>query len=206
MPAGYKSIINPGDTFNFWVVIRDAPSRPMKRGSQRYVVCRCRCGLEGERELRSIRTGTSKSCGRCGTRNPRRTHGASHTGEYSSWTAMKQRVTNPKNPRFHRYGGRGIKVCERWSRFENFLADMGNKPSPAHTIERINGNKDYSPDNCRWATRAEQAQNTSQNRFLTSNGRTLCLAEWARVKGLTFDTLRGRIRRGWSVERSLATP
>lgn len=92
------------------------------------------------------------------------THGLTHSREYRVWWDMKQRCTNPNNSRFYKYGGRGISVCERWSRFENFYADMGPRPSPKHSIDRIDNDGNYEPGNCHWATRSEQQHNKGEYR------------------------------------------
>jgi hypothetical protein len=99
------------------------------------------------------------------------THGESlnPTPEYDAWHAMKQRCLNPRNKNFARYGGRGISMCDRWMKYENFLEDMGRKPSPAHSIDRINNNGNYEPQNCRWATRSEQQQNKRVGILLKTN-------------------------------------
>lgn len=179
--------------------------------------------------------------------------------EYTCWGRMRQRCENPKNKSFRDYGGRGISVCARWQSFENFIADMGKRPSKNHSIERINNDGNYEPSNCRWATRAEQAINKRNNRYLTHNGetrlicewaeitgiprktiitridqqnwniadaltipntgrtrttnnlltlngKTRCLTEWSEITGLSMQVIRIRIKRGWSVEKSLTTP
>lgn len=117
------------------------------------------------------------------------------SGAYSSWDHMIQRCTNPANEHYRRYGGRGIKVCSRWSKFENFLADMGERPEGL-TIERIKNNKGYSPKNCRWATRRQQSNNTGRNRYVTDSGLTLTVAEWCRVLNVKYSTLHQRYERG----------
>lgn len=133
-------------------------------------------------------------------------HGWHGTPTYAIWGAMIQRCGNPKAQEYHRYGGRGIKVCERWLRFEHFLADMGLRPDGL-TIDRKNNDRDYCPENCRWATRREQQQNTIQNRNFTFNGETLCISEWARRMGFTKKILRDRlIKLGWGVQKALTTP
>lgn len=126
------------------------------------------------------------------------------TKEYSTWGSMKARCSNPKNPRFKRYGGRGIKVCDRWNSFENFFSDMGARPE-GMTLERINNDGNYEPTNYRWATRKEQLQNTSRIRHLTYNGQTLSLADWARKIGINANTLTMRLNAyGWTVEKALS--
>jgi hypothetical protein len=120
---------------------------------------------------------------------------------------MLTRCNNPKARFYHRYGGRGIGACERWSIFENFIADMGCRPSAKHSLERDRLDEDYSPSNCRWATMREQQRNRSTNHRLTAFGRTLTMVEWAEDAGIKWCTLNARITRyGWSVERAITTP
>lgn len=118
---------------------------------------------------------------------------------------MKQRCENAMGPRFRDYGGRGIVVCEQWrASFAAFLVDMGRRPSPDHSLDRIDNNGNYEPGNCRWATRVEQARNRSNARLLTLDGTTLNLAVWAEMQGIQEATIRARItRRGWSVSDAL---
>lgn len=116
--------------------------------------------------------------------------------EHKSWRGMIDRCNNPQHKNYHRYGGRGIKVCERWLTFKNFLEDMGERPE-GMTLDRINNDGDYEPSNCRWATPKEQAQNTSTNVNITINGETHCLTEWSRISGINCKTLRRRLQNGW---------
>jgi hypothetical protein len=118
---------------------------------------------------------------------------------------MLQRCQNPKHSAFADYGGRGIKVCERWQKVENFIADMG-EPPPGMTLDRRENDGDYCPENCRWATRSEQRRNTRSNRILTFEGRSLCVVEWAEILGIKANTIHTRLRLGWSVEKTLSTP
>lgn len=136
-------------------------------------------------------------------RNGHPTHGDSKTPLYHRWTAMRRRCTDRNQPYFQNYGGRGIKVCKRWNRYENFKADMGATFKPELTLERRNNNKGYYPKNCYWATRAVQARNSRQNVWLSLNGVTLCMTDWARRLGITRLTIFKRLARGWSVERAL---
>lgn len=126
------------------------------------------------------------------------------TRTYMTWAGMLARCTNPKEKSYARYGGRGIRVCVRWRKFENFLADMGAKPAGL-TIERKDNSKGYSPTNCRWATVAEQNRNRRNVRRLTYEGHTQSMAEWAREFNLNPDTLASRLKAGWSVSAALVT-
>lgn len=131
-------------------------------------------------------------------------HGLSKTPEWNVWVDMRKRCTKWKHPHFARYGGRGIKVCDRWSDFSLFLKDVGPKPSPKHTLDRINNDKGYNPTNVRWSTRQEQARNRRTSRFLTTRGKTQTLAAWAEETGMKTERIRMRIDRyGWSVDEAL---
>lgn len=140
-----------------------------------------------------------------------RTHGMTDTETYTTWTAMKRRCQNPNATQFRHYGGRGICVCERWQRFENFLADMGPRPTSKHTIERINNDGNYEPENCRWATIDEQAKNrrspiTSPRTVVTYYGEKRNLFELCSTTGIPYSVAFQRIKRGWSSERAVITP
>ena len=117
---------------------------------------------------------------------------------------MKARCTNANNKSFKNYGGRGITVCERWRKFENFIADMGRRPSSAHTIERKNNDQGYRPDNCVWVPRSEQSGNRRNSRRITARGETLTVAEWSRRTGLNYTTIQRRLDVGWDPERALS--
>lgn len=134
-------------------------------------------------------------------------HGHSANGgsrEYRSWTGMLARCRNPKDPMFPYYGGKGIKVCHRWLRFDHFLADMGPRPL-CTTLERIDNTAGYSPENCRWATQTEQNLNRTITRWFTFGGVTLCLTDWARQLGISKPAMAKRIAR-WPLERALTAP
>ena len=128
--------------------------------------------------------------------------------EYRIWTNMRRRCLNPADSGWPKYGGRGIKVCARWMVFAAFFADMGARPDPKLTLERIDNNGNYEPGNCKWATRAEQAANKRPPRLklLTLDGVTLSKAAWAKRLGIKPATIYQRLRYGWSVERTLTTP
>jgi hypothetical protein len=125
---------------------------------------------------------------------------------YQVWAALKYRCLNPNSSKWKNYGGRGITVCKRWiDSFENFLEDMGERPEGS-SLERINVDGNYEPGNCRWATQKEQQNNKRNNKKLTYKGKTQTIAEWSRELQISKVTLRERILRGWSVERTLSTP
>jgi hypothetical protein len=186
----------------------DHPTKPgqIKRWKWR---CRCDCGKEVSVDASNLKHCTF-SCGchrreSCG--NLFRTHGDSGTPEYRIWCGMHKRCYNPNWKQYADYGGRGIKVCDRWRKsYANFLADIGRRPSPNHSLDRIDHDGDYSPENCRWATAVEQARNRRMARMLTYGGETMCLSAWAERYSLRAQTLGRRLRAGWDAERALTTP
>lgn len=172
--------------------------------------CLCDCGATTEARTGDLKHGNTSSCGclrRELTGNIRRTHGLSKTSLHNTWELMRSRCSNPNNKCWQDYGGRGIKVCERWENsFENFLADMGEKPFEGAQLDRIENDGDYSPDNCRWSTRKENGRNKRNTLFLTLNGLTLPLPVWAEKNNVSAKVLRSRKRRGWSDEDILTKP
>lgn len=132
-------------------------------------------------------------------------HGMWGTPEYRSWNAMKNRCLQVNHKHYKYYGGRGITVCQKWvESFSVFYEDMGLKPSPSYSIERINRKGDYTPSNCRWATRSEQANNTNRNRFIEINGKTRTFTQWVRHYNRSLGKVRGRYYSlGWTIERAL---
>lgn len=132
------------------------------------------------------------------------------SAEYMAWENMKSRCYNKKFPQFNDYGGRGIEVCEQWrgpKSFQNFLKDVGPRPSAQHSLDRFpNPDGNYEPGNVRWATRKEQNRNTSKNVFLTVDGVSRTISEWCELKGLMHNTVRGRLARGWTEETAVNTP
>ncbi len=170
----------------------------------------CLCGDTTIANGSDVRRGKVRSCG-CLLRevaksgNSRRTHGASGTPEMNSFASMHQRCYDDTRLEYHNYGGRGIKVCKRWHNFDNFKADMGRRPA-GMTLDRIDVNGDYEPNNCRWATKSVQSNNRRTNVMLTAHGITKSLTEWARECGVTPQTIKYRISRGLSVEDAVTMP
>lgn len=178
--------------------------------------CVCDCGNETVANAGNLRKLHTQSCGCLQRENGSKVgnlpkaikHGMCGTPEYSAWLNMIQRCTNPKATRYERYGGRGIKVCDRWrSSFDAFYADVGARPSPKHSIDRYPKNDgDYEPTNVRWATDAEQQRNRELNRFIEVDGQSMCLADAAHLRGIKPNTLHHRLGRGLSVEEALRQP
>lgn len=168
--------------------------------------CRCDCGTDRVVDAGSLRRGLIRSCGcfrREETAKNWTTHGYARTATYRVWAHLKARCSNPHDNSFRNYGGRGIRVCERWTIFENFLADMGEKP-PGMTLERIDNDGGYSARNCRWASRKEQCNNTRQNLQITHNGVTRNLKQWTEETGVPYHKAYERIYKlGWDIERAL---
>lgn len=125
------------------------------------------------------------------------------TPEYQCWLDIKKRCFNKRNNRYHRYGGRGIKICDRWIKFENFLEDMGERPSNDHSIDRIDNDGDYFAENCKWSTNKEQMRNYSKNLNIEIDGVTRCLVEWSEHYGFDYNTVGQRIRNGWTEEEAI---
>ena len=183
---------------------------PCGRTNARAVIwrCRCDCGNDHQVASQSLVDGKSKSCGCFKALFPahNRTHNMSGTPLFRMWAAMRNRCQNENVKAYRHYGARGIKVCERWQDFAAFYADMGDRPSPDHSIERIDNDGPYSPENCRWATKKDQASNKRNNRYITANGQARTMADWARELGCTPGAILGRIRAGMSEQEAVTTP
>ena len=177
--------------------------------------CRCDCGAEKSISGANLRKGNTASCGcykieKIAALN--RTHGQSgaltKTTEYRIWANMVNRCTNPNNPAFKHYGGRGIRVCRRWQKFENFLADMGPRGGDrkARTLDRVNNDGDYEPRNCRWRTMIQQGNNKRTSRLVEWRGRSQTVTQWARELGLASSLIYARLDRGMSPELAMNAP
>jgi hypothetical protein len=172
--------------------------------------CKCDCGNEVGVFSRGLISGQTNSCG-CYKRQriseTKKTHGMRDEKIYQIWKAIKGRCYNKNNHAYYLYGERGIAVCDRWrNSFESFLEDMGNSYSEGLTIERIDVNGNYEPQNCKWATRDEQQNNKRNNHYLTYNGKTQTMKQWADELGVNYGNLRARINRSkWPIEKALTT-
>lgn len=206
MPA-HKTADLTKQIFHRLTVIKRAENR----NNSVYWICLCECGNIIETRGERLKNGRTKSCGCLREENFRKinhfTHGLSNRTEYGTWASMKQRCYNSKTIGFENYGGRGITVCDKWRNdFVAFFKDMGPRPSPKHSIERINNDGNYEPGNCYWATKEKQANNSRRNHKITARGQTLSMSEWAHLVGIQRSTLRCRIIRGISPEKAIFTP
>lgn len=198
--------ITPGTRFDRWVVIGPAEK---DNGGNRRVLCRCDCGTVRPVTGTRLRSGGSRSCG-CLRSDQLTVHGEARRGEmtteYRIWEKMKRRCEVSSDPAFRYYGGRGIRVCERWASFDAFLEDMGRRPSLKHSIDRIDNDGDYTPSNCRWATRRDQCRNQRSNVRVEYRGKSYVLSELVDLLGKDYMLVYLRIRRGWDVDRAINEP
>ena len=177
-------------------------------------LCRCDCGSEKVAQAAYLNKGTTRSCGCLGIEQRKKAaqtqvtpYSRSTMGrERKSWEAMLSRCYNPDNISFNSYGERGITVCDRWrNSFKVFVDDMGRRPTDT-TLERIDNNANYEPENCKWATRQEQANNRRTNRSITINGQTLTVAQWARKLGISCFVIHTRLYNGLSEHDAVMSP
>ncbi len=178
-----------------------------KRGL--YWICRCDCGNVIEAAGADIRVGDTTSC-KCArnerTRLLKYSHGMEGTPTYRSWEDMKKRCYDPSRPYYRHYGGRGIVVCDSWKNsFQNFFADMGERPVGL-TLDRVDNDGNYEPSNCRWATRKQQSNNTRRTHFVTVNGEARSLMQWSEQLGISYSSIKRRLRAGWSEEEACTVP
>lgn len=215
-----STILGGVTRFGRLTVIGDAPSKVAASGFQaRCARVRCDCGTVKEVRAGDLRNGHANSCGclqrelvaeasKVRNRKHGEGKGANRSTEYVIWLGMNQRCSDPNYHSFTDYGARGITICERWQGehgFENFLADMGRRPTGL-SIERINNDGPYSPLNCRWATGRQQSNNRRNNRILEAKGRSQTVSQWADELGLSPYLIFGRLKAGWPVEDALFKP
>lgn len=210
-------LVNEGDTFGAMVVIETGRERRKSGEGWKYFTrLLCECG-----RVREVETGNLKKpsfnpqCLSCsGNAGGKLKHGASMAYKdknpekhncYTRWQSMKRRCYKERDSHYARYGGRGIKVCDRWlNSFENFFDDMGLPPSKNYQIDRIDNDGDYEPSNCRWVSREDNARNKSNNRMIEAFGKTQTLSAWEVEVGIKRETIAMRLGRGWSAEDALS--
>lgn len=199
-----KKIDLTGQRFGKWLVISKGES-PSGYEHQQFWLCRCDCGTELVRKGGQLRyaekKGVAQSCQRCGAIR----HGYTKSPEHRAWINMHDRCRRPENHAYARYGGRGISVCDRWKSFENFIADMGHRPTAAHSLDRIDNNGNYCPENCRWTTQITQNRNNSGNKVIEHNGESMSISEWAEKTGIPRGAIYMRLRAKWSIGDALTT-
>lgn len=200
-----------GQTFNMLTVTAYAGRR--SKENKPYWVCRCECGNEKIVSSANLKSGAVKSCG-CLPKNmnrermkvQNRTHGKSKTRLYRIYSQMRTRCYNQAHVFFHRYGGRGITICDEWQDFAVFYEwAVNNGYKDGLTIDRINNDGNYEPNNCRWVDTKKQQRNRCTNHNVTINGETHCLSEWAEINGLSYATVLGRLYHGWDDVRAVTT-
>lgn len=201
-----KHTLTPGQRFERLTVL----GIDTKSGDGRLRwICQCDCGETRTLRATVLMSGRIKSCG-CRRIEVigilRRTHGQTRTPEWRSWRSMRGRCLNPRDRAFPDYGARGITICKEWDSFEQFYADMGDRPSSGHSLGRIDNDAGYSPSNCRWENRIQQNRNTRRNRKYAFDGRTLTTAEWSEEMGVPYHVLHDRLTNGWPIERALTQP
>lgn len=216
---GARKIIPVGTPFERLTVTGDGGQVEYGAQGRRCSVshCECECGTKVTIRNDDLVSGHTTSCGcwrqevsSAHTTAMSTKHGQANrdrrTPEYRAWCGMTERTTNPRNPNWDRYGGRGIKVCERWLKFENFYEDMGDRPTPQHSLDRIDNDGNYCPENCRWATRVEQQNNQSSNVRFVFYGLSKTIAEWSRITLVPADMIRDRLRRAWPPQFAVWAP
>lgn len=193
-----------GQRFGMLTVIEFAGSNQYRASMWK---CKCDCGNEIIVRGEDIRSGKTQSCGCLRSINHFQTHGESDARLYNIWCGMKKRCNNSNDVSYYNYGGRDILVCDEWDDFVPFMEwANANGYDDNLSIDRIDNDLGYSPDNCRWATRLEQQNNTRSNAYYEYNGEVHSLADWCRMLNLNYNTIRSRLRYGWSFERAISTP
>lgn len=203
-----------GERFHRWIVLSYAGTVSNGDRQTHAWNCICDCGSAAVVRGKNLKNGISKSCGcynKEQTSKASTTHGHSkgysRTPEYATWVRMIERCYSEGSSGYHKYGAKGISVCDQWkSDFPTFLADMGQKPSSKHSIDRIDNSKGYEPDNCRWATASEQAYNRTTAHFVVINGVKMHLKEATKLSPVGESAILRRLQKGWSDEEAVFTP
>lgn len=202
---GISAIAPIGKRFGNLIVV--SSSRPGKNTGSSTVDCRCDCG-----DIRSYYIGNllrfkgTVQCPQC-REAARPSKGMHKHPLFNIWKGIIQRCENPNHTHYELYGGRGIRMCQSWrDDFTTFAADLGERPSMQHSIDRIDVDGNYEPANCRWAKSVEQGSNRRDNRIIEHGGEALILSDWSKRTGLTIQTISFRLKSGWSIERALTTP
>lgn len=209
-----RKLIDPKTVFGRLTVCGFAEPIRVKNGDRLSASnCQCECGVSVVVANMRLRNGNTRSCGclqRKTASDMLTTHGHTSNGkttsEFRAWCHMIDRTTNANNKSWDMYGGRGITMCERWRDFENFLADIGPKPSPQHSIDRIDNNGNYTPENCRWATASQQNNNTRGNVRFTFYGKDRTVAEWSKITLVPVGAIHKRLKLNWPPRFAIWAP
>jgi hypothetical protein len=173
----------------------------VNKHNQPYSWFECRCGRIVEKLENSVQSGNTRSCGCLGVK-----HNYSYDDRYNTWIGIIHRCTNSDNSSYKDYGARGITVCSRWLTIENFMTDVGPRPSKRHSLDRIDVNGNYCPENCRWVLPEVQSNNSRRNRRVKWNGKLLTLSQWSRFTGIDAETISYRIKSGWTLNDTFGKP
>jgi len=179
--------------FGSWSVIEYADHGHWK--------CLCKCGQISKVQGNALRNGKSLKCKFCSSK----THGMENTSTYVIWAGMKQRCMNPKAPSYKWYGALGVRVCDEWLIFENFLKDMGERPI-GMSLDRIDSNKNYCKENCRWATSKQQIRNRRMTKMHSLNNESMALGDWADKYGINVRRVQQRLNAGWELRDAITKP
>ncbi len=188
-----------------WTVIGDAGHR----ARERCLLVRCDCGHRRAMKASQYRAERTQTCRACSDRRKKKhgESGSSESAEWRTWCGIRSRCSTDRLPTRRNYKDRGIVVCERWATsFDAFLQDMGRRPSPEHSIDRIDNDGNYEPGNCRWATMVEQQRNKRGLHMVEIGGESMCLTDWASRLGLKMSFVRQRLGKGWSALDALLVP
>ena len=195
-----------GQKFNRWTVIATSDIRKNNRPAH---LCRCDCGTEKVLLLSMLKNGSSKSCG-CYNREQsskkHKTHGLTKMPIYTVWKNMLKRCLYEGSKDYYLYGARGISVCDRWLKFQNFFDDIGDVPFALAQLDRIDCDGNYEPDNCRWSTATENMRNRRGNNYITFEGETHCVTEWEEKCGMPRNMITTRLKAGWDLFKAMNTP
>ena len=179
--------------------------REKNKNGNKIWAAHCQCGRITFGLSSNITSGHKKSCGCLHKDTIRKDNLVKNHPLYFTWEGMRSRCKNPRAKNFKHYGGRGIKICKRWDIFKNFAKDMGEKPSRKHSIERIDNDGDYSPENCRWATQKEQTNNTRRS-LIEIDSKKMSAKQWCQKYNINYGTYNNRVYRGWSKVEALQRP
>lgn len=210
MSPAMRKLDRVGEKVGRLTVLKKDGTKTYKSGQVRSLwLCECECGNLLHVSARALQEKCVLSCGclqKERAKDSNTTHGKSYHQLYKVWTSMKQRCENPKDRQYSLYGARGISVCDRWSKsFQDFLSDVEPRPD-GHSLDRINNDGNYSPENVRWATGSEQLANTRRTRKVVIQGKQMCLREVSSQYGIAYSTLLQRLKAGLSVDEAVSKP